>query len=104
MSEQWQIGLKKARYTSAKTTQRLTHSAAIPLARRYKSKIVFQTKSLAGMWATDTIDRKVKYLGGNQYAHGFSNRTYFAGIYLMSKNSDAGKALKMFVMELGVPE
>ena len=33
-----------------------------------------------------------------------SNGTWFAEIYPMVKKSDAGQALKTFVMELGFPE
>ena len=65
---------------------------------------MFHTKRLTGMWAIDTTDERVKYLDGNRYAHVFSNRIYFAEIYPMAKKADTGQALKMFVMELGVPE
>ena len=34
----------------------------------------------------------------------FSNRTYFSEIYPIAKKYDAGKALKTFVMKIGVPE
>ena len=56
------------------------------------------------MWATDTMDMRVKSFDGNRYAQVFSNSSYFAEIYPMAKKPDAGQSLKMFVMELGVPE
>ena len=56
------------------------------------------------MWATNTMDRQVKSLERNLYTQMFSNGTYFAEIYLMSKKANTGQALKTFVMELGVPE
>ena len=34
----------------------------------------------------------------------FSNGAYFSEIYPMDKKADAGQALKIFVMKLGVPE
>ena len=34
LSERWQIGIQQARDTIAKTTQTLTHSTVMPLARR----------------------------------------------------------------------
>ena len=74
LSERWQIGLEQARETIPKTTQRLTCSDVMPLARRYKADRLFQTKSLTGMWATDTMDEQVKYLNENRYAQVFSNR------------------------------
>ena len=76
----------------------------MPLARRYKANRMFQTKSLTGMWSTDTMDRQVKSLYRNRYAQVFSNGIYFAEIYPMARKSDAGQELKTFVMELGVPE
>ena len=56
------------------------------------------------MWATDTMDGRVKSLDINRCAQVFSNGTYFAEIYPMAMKDDAGQALKTFVMELGVPE
>ena len=68
LKKRWHIGLKQARETISKKTQRLTFLAVMPLARRYKADRVFQTKSLTGMWDTDTMDGWVKSLDGNQYA------------------------------------
>ena len=104
LSEWWQIGLKQARETIAKKTQIFTCSDVMPLVRRYKSDRVFQTKSLTVMWAIDTMDGQVKSSDGNQYAQMFLNGTYFAEIYPMYKKADVELALKMFVMELCVPE
>ena len=59
---------------------------------------------LTKIWATDTMYRRVKYLDGKRYAQVFSNGTYFAEIYPMAKKDDAGKSLRTFVTELGVPE
>ena len=49
LSESWQIGLKQARDKIAKTTQILTCSAVMTLARRFKAYRVFQTKRLTGI-------------------------------------------------------
>ena len=76
----------------------------MPLARQYKAGRVFQTKRPTYMWDTDTMDGQGKYLDGNRYAQVFSNWTYFTEIYQMSKKAEAGQALNMFVMEIGVPE
>ena len=56
------------------------------------------------MWDTDTMDKRVKYLYGNRYAHMLSNEALFAEIYPIDNKDDTGQALKKFVMELGVPE
>ena len=88
LSERCHICLEQARETIAKTTQRLIRSSAMPLSSRYKSNRVFQTKILTGMWATNTMDGRLKSLDGNRYAQVLSNGTYFSEIYLMDKNSD----------------
>ena len=64
---------------------------------------MFQTKSLTDIWVIDTIKGRVKSLDGNRYAHMFSNGTYFAEIYPMDEKAEVSQALKMFVMEPGVP-
>ena len=97
------MGIEQARETIPKRTQRHTRSAVMPLVRQYKGDRVFQTTRLTGMWCTDTMDRHVKYLYGNQYTQVFSNGTYFSEIYPISKKPDTGQALKTFLIELGVP-
>jgi hypothetical protein len=104
LSERWQIGLDQATETLKRTTQRLTRSAVMPLARRYRADRHFQTKRLNGMWASDTMDGRCKSLDGNRYAQVFSNGTFFAEIYPMATKKDAGLALKAFILELGVPD
>ena len=56
------------------------------------------------MWYIDTMDGRVNSLDGNRSAQVFYNGTYFSEIYTMFRKSDVGKALKTFLMELGVPE
>jgi hypothetical protein len=65
---------------------------------------MFQTKRLAGKWASDTMDGRVKSLDGNQYAQVFSNGGLFAEVYPMARKADTGLALKSFIMEFGVPD
>ena len=98
LSERWKIGIEQAIEAIYKTTQRLTHLSVILLARRYKANRVFHTKRLTGMWATDTMYGRMKYLDINQYAQVFSNGTYFAEIYPMVKKADVGQAMKTFLM------
>ncbi len=104
LSERWQIGLEQSTETLKRTTQRVIRSAVMPLARRYRADRMFQTKRLAGKWASDTIDGRVKPLDGNQYAQVFSNGGFFAEVYPMARKADAGLALKSFIIEFGVPD
>ncbi len=104
LSERWQIGLEQAKETLRRTTQRLARSAVMPLARRHEADRAFQLKRLDGMWASDTMDGRVKSLDGNRHAQVFSDGSFFAEVCPMATKSDAGQALKTFIMELGVPE
>ena len=104
LSERWGIGLAQAAMTLKKTTQRFLRSAILPLARRYRTDRVFTRKTLAGVWATDTMDGRCKSLDGNRYAQVFANKSYFSRIYPMDKKSKAGDALRLFCQEFGVPE
>jgi hypothetical protein len=74
LSKRWQIGLEQSKETLKRTTQRVIRSAVMPLARQYRADRMFQTKRLAGKWASNTMDGRVKSLDGNQYAQVFSNR------------------------------
>ena len=65
---------------------------------------MFQRKTLNRTWATDTIDGHSKSVDGNRYAQVFTNNSYFAKLYPMSKKRFAGNALKIFSKEFGVPE
>jgi hypothetical protein len=65
---------------------------------------MFQTKRLAGKWASDTMDRCVQSLDSNQYAQVFSNGGFFAEAYPIAWKADVGLALKTFIMEFRGPE
>ena len=86
------------------TTQRLTRSAILPLARRYRADRVFKRKTLQGQWSSDTMEGRCKSLDGNKYAQVFANKAYFAKLYPMDSKSKAGDALNLFCQEFGVPE
>jgi hypothetical protein len=76
----------------------------MPLAREYRADRMFQTKRLAGKWASNTMDGRVKLLDGNQYAQVFSHGSFFAKVYPMVRKADAGLALNSFIIEFRVPE
>ena len=104
LSERWNISIATAIQTLKKTTQKFLRSAVLPLARRYRADRVFERKTLAGSWSTDTMDGRSKSLEGNRYAQVFANKAYFSRIYPMDSKSKAGDALRLFCQELGVPE
>ena len=104
LSERWGISLATAIKTLKSTTQKFLRSAILPLSRRYRTDRMFQRKTLAGDWSTDTMDGKFKSIEGNRYAQVFANKSYFAQIYPMDSKSKAGDALRLFCQEFGVPE
>ena len=104
LSERWNISLATAIQTLKKTTQRFLRSAVLPLSRRYRADRVFERKTLAGRWSTDTMDGRSKSLEGNRYAQVFANKSYFSRVYPMDSKSKAGNALRLFCQEIGVPE
>lgn len=104
LSERWNISLSTAIQTLKKTTQRFLRSAVLPLSRRYRADRVFERKTLAGTWSTDTMDGRSKSLEGNRYAQVFANKSYFSRIYPMDRKGKAGDALRLFCQEFGVPE
>jgi hypothetical protein len=104
LSKRWQNGLEQGKETLKKTTQQMVRSAVMPLARLYRADSVFHKKLTRGMWASDTMDGRVKLLDGNHYAQVFSNSNFFANVYPMARKADAGMALREFVLEYGSPD
>lgn len=104
LSERWGIGIKAAKETLKKTTQRFLRSAVLPLSRRYRTDMMFERKTLRGQWSTDTMDGRCKSLDGNKYVQVFANKSYFSRIYPMDSKKKAGDALRLFCQEFGVPE
>ena len=71
--ERWFISIPQAIKTLKKTTQNFVRSAILSLTRRYRADRMFYRKKLAGEWATDTMDGRLKSLD----AQVFSNKGYF---------------------------
>ena len=103
LSERWHISVNQAAHTLKKTTQKFLRSAILPLSRRYRADRMFDRKTLAGKWSTDTLDGRIKSLDGNRYAQVISNENYFARVYPMDTKKKAGQALKEFCHEFGIP-
>ncbi|MEO6564809.1 MAG: hypothetical protein ABIO63_02135, partial [Casimicrobiaceae bacterium] len=104
LSKRWGIGFQQALATLKATTQRIVRSAVMPLGRRYKADRLYEKKRLDGKWYTNTMDGHILSYDGNRYGQVFTNKQYFAAIYPMDRKSKAGKALRLFCKEFGVPE
>ena len=104
LSERWFIGLKKAKDTIQKTTQRIQRSALLPLARRYRADRMYERPRIRGIVYTDTMDGQHKSLDGNKYAQIFATDFHFSAVYPMESKGMAGEALKQFIADFGVPD
>ena len=105
LCERWNIGLKHAKQTLKVTTQRGVRSAILPLSRRYRTDRMYNQRKLRGQkFYTDTLIGKYKSLTNNTCAQIFANESYFVKIYPMESKASAGRALRQFVRDFGVPE
>ena len=103
LSDKWLIGRQQAQQTIQVTTQRGIRSAVLPLSRRYRADRFYQRKRLDGHFYTDTYYARSKSLHGNTCAQIFANKEQFVKAYPMTTKRDAGKALRTFIQEYGVP-
>ena len=58
LSERWGLSLAQAALTLKATTQKLTRSALMPLARRYRADRMFDVRRIHGTMSTDTMDAR----------------------------------------------
>ena len=105
LSERWNIGLNQAKQTLRVTTQRGVRSAILPASRRYRTDRMYQQRKLRNQkFYTDTLMGRCESLSMNTCAQIFANESYFAKAYPMQSKGMAGKALRQFIREYGIPE
>jgi Reverse transcriptase (RNA-dependent DNA polymerase) len=104
LSNLWHIGLETARKTLAATTHQGVRSAVLPLARRYRTDKFFRKPQLHGHFYTDTMFARHKSAHGNICAQVFATKSLFIAVYPMTTKAHAGKALKEFINDFGIPE
>ena len=103
LSERWQLSIAQAKLTLGATTQRLSRSAVMPIARRYRVDRMFGVRRLRCNISTDTMDARCESMHGNRYCQVFGNKEFFCAAYPIAKKSDCGLALDKFVREFGAP-
>jgi hypothetical protein len=104
LSEMWGILKKQAHKTLRVTTQRGVQSAVMPLSRRYKSNLIYQTPRLGGLWYGDTLISNIKSIEGNTCAQIFANNEHFVEVYPMESKAMAGEALQQMGRDYGIME
>ena len=77
LSERWRTILAQAALNLKATTQKVTRSAIMPLARRYRSDQMFEVKSIQGIMSTNTMDTRCKSINGHEYSQVFGNKQLF---------------------------
>ena len=104
LSERWSLSLAQAAMTLKATTQKLTRSALMPLARRYRADRMFDVRRLHGTMSTDTMDARCKSLHGDKFSQIFGNKQFFVEAYPIKKKSDCHEGLDKFIKEYGAPD
>ena len=66
--QRWHISVSQAIKTLKHTTHKFLKSDILPLSQRYQSDRMFDRKTLAGKWSTNTMDRRSKKIARNRYA------------------------------------
>ena len=102
LSERWYIRLGKAAQMLKVTTQRLMHSAILPLARRYRADRMFIRPRICDTIYMDTMNGCYKSLDGNKHAQRFAYESFSATANPMEHKRCAGQALKQFISDFGI--
>ena len=86
------------------TTQRLMHSAILPLAWRYRVDRLFIRPCIHGTIYMDTLNGRYKSLDGNKHSQIFAIESFFATTYLIEHKSSTGQVLKQFISDFSIPD
>ena len=105
LSRKWEIGLRKAKDTIAKTTQLNIRSALLPLTRRYRTDLLPQRlKRLSTRFYTDTAYSKIgDSIQGNTCVQIFTDGDGSIFAYPLKSKADCGDSLQELCSQVGVP-
>ena len=82
-------------------TQKLTRSAIMPLARRYKADQMFDVHRIHRTMSTNTMDVRCQLIHDKKYCQVFGKKQLFVEAYTIKKKSDCHLVLDKFVKEYG---
>ena len=80
-SERWGLSLAQAALTLKATTQRLTISALMPLAQRYRADRMFDVRQIHGTMSNDTMNTRCQSIHQDKYLQVFGNKDFFVEAY-----------------------
>ena len=104
ISEIWRLSISKAALTLKATTQKLTRSAIMSPARRYRADLMFDVRRIHGTISTDTMYSRCHSIHDENYCQVFGNKQFLLEEYPIKKKSDCHLGLDNFVKEYGAPE
>ena len=88
LSERWGLIISQVALTLKATTQKMTRSSIVTLARRYRADGMFDVHSIHGTMSTNTMDDRCQSIHNEKYCQVFGNKQLFVEAYLIKKKSD----------------
>ena len=104
LSERWGLSIPQSALTRKETTQKLTRSAIIPLARRYRADWMFNVRRIHMTMSTNTMDARCQSIHDKKYCQVFGKNKFFVKAYPIKKKYDCHLGLYKFFKEYGAPE
>ena len=84
----WGISISKSVLTLKATTYKLTRSAIMPLAQRYRADRMCGVRRIHGTMSTDTMDARFQSIHNKKYFQVFVNKQFFVEAYQIKKKYD----------------
>ena len=81
LSNRWGLSISQAEVNLKETTNKLTRSALMPLARRYIDNRMFDVRRIHGTMSTYTMDSRCQSIHNEQYCQVFGNKKIFVDVY-----------------------
>ena len=81
LSYRWGLSISQATITLKATTQKLTKSAIMSLAQRYRADRMFDVRGIHGIMSTDTMDTRCQSIHDEKHCQLFGNKQLFVEAY-----------------------
>ena len=104
LSKRWGLSLAQVALTVKATTQRLTRSAFMPLAQRYRANRMFDVRRIHGTMSTYPMDARCQSIHQDKYLQVFGNKDFFVEDYPIKRKKDSYEGLDKFVKAYGAPD
>ena len=87
LSEIWGLSISQPVLTLKATTQKLTRSAIMPLAQRYRYDRMFDICRIHGTMSSNTMDARCQSIHDKNYCQVFGNKQFFVEAYSIRKKN-----------------